>query len=152
MFGWFKKKPTVDAQQKETFMRHIEKAEGSAFLRSMIAEAMCSVEEEAVTNQRNKRPDEEGQRFITTYQCFIAYALKTGVERVLGPDSFREALEAIGLHFIKHADFFPDLFLNVWSGLDESMSSPPAIGEVTPDEPIGKLMIAAYTNKTLFPN
>ena len=53
MFGWFKKQPTnPDTKQKENFQRHALQAEGSPFVRSMIAEVMCSIEEESVTKER----------------------------------------------------------------------------------------------------
>jgi hypothetical protein len=151
MFGWFKKKTAVDPQ-KENFLRHVEKAEGSPFVRFRIGSAMCSVEEEGTTKGRNKRPASEQWKFMVTYECFVTYALRIGVERVLGPNSFHEAHKGIGLHFIKHAEFFPDLWLEIWGNLDAFVTAANNLGKDAPDTPIGKLTLAALTNKTLFPN
>src|SRR6266849_6906372 len=149
MFGWFKKKPTVDpqARQKEEFQRHALQAEGPPFVRSMIASAMCAVEEDAVTQERNGLPDADRLAFMLTYECFVVYALRIGVERVGKPGSFEKARIAIEDHFQKHAWFDPKSYESVWRDLDASMMRPLDMGAA--DTPIGRLLLAALQNKIL---
>src|SRR5207247_1170025 len=110
MFGWLKKKPTNDPERTrryEQFQGHIANAEGSPFVRSLIASAMCAVEEDAVTRERNNLPAAERLGFMLTYACFVAYALRVGVERVGGSGSFAKACEAIENHYSRYAYFDP---------------------------------------------
>jgi hypothetical protein len=153
MFGWFKKKPTngPGTKQYDDFQQHIAKAEGSPFVRSLIASAMCAVEEEAVTQERNKLRAAERLDFMLTYECFVVYALRIGVERVGKPGSFEKARIAIESHYTKYAYFDPKAYESVWRNLDAFMTAAIDMGADTPDTPISKLLLAALQNKSLFP-
>jgi hypothetical protein len=153
MLGWFKKKPSNDAQtgQQQEFQRHALQAEGPPFVRSLIASAMCAVEEDTVTQERNKLPAGERLGFMLTYECFVVYALKIGVERVGKPGSFEKARMAIENHYLKYAYFDPNLYQSIWRDLVEFMTAPLDMPTGTPDTPIGKLLLAALQNRNLFP-
>src|SRR5438034_4116236 len=123
MLGWFKRKPAADTKQQEDFQRHALKAEGSDFERSMIASAMCAVEEEVVTGEWNKLPAPQRLNFMLTYECFVVYALRIGVERIAKPGSFEKARKAIECHYTSYACFEPKAYESVWRSLDAFMAA-----------------------------
>jgi hypothetical protein len=101
--------------------RHAAKAEGSPLVRSLIASAMCAVEEEMVTQEQNKLPAAERLDFMLTYECFVVYALRIGVERIGKAGSFEKARTAIENHYLKYAYFDPKAYESVWRNLDRFM-------------------------------
>jgi hypothetical protein len=154
MFDWFKKEPTIapDSKQKEEFKRHFLKADGSPLVRSLIASAMCAVEEEMVTQERNNLPGDQGLDFMLTLECFVAYALKIGVERVVEIGSFETARPAIENHFQKYAFFDQKSYQTIWRDLDANMKEPLNMGAEIPDTPIAKLLLTGLQNNKLIPN
>jgi hypothetical protein len=154
MFGWFKKKPAADPvnqpatgpgnKQYDDFQRHAVKAEGSPFVRSMIASAMCTVEEERVTLERNKLTAAEQLKFMVIYGCFVAYALRIGVERIASVGAFQNARDGIRSHYNKYSYFDADIFEFTWTLIDDFMRLPIDTGKDAPD-PIGKLLVLAHT-------
>jgi hypothetical protein len=80
---------------------------------------------------------------MLTYECFVVYALKIGVERVGKPGSFERARAAIESHFHKHAWFDSRAYGLIWRDLDTFMSAPLDLSEQ--ETPIGKLLLTALT-------
>src|ERR1051326_9093397 len=52
----FRSATGAGTKEYDAFQRQLARAEGSPFVRSMIAEAMCTIEEKAVANERSQRP------------------------------------------------------------------------------------------------
>jgi hypothetical protein len=137
VFNWFKRNPQVE-QPKEIatrFRHHFSAAEGSQIQRGCIAAAMVAIEEEPVQKQRNKLPAKDQIIFMMTYECFVMWAFKQGLEKVLKPADVGPVIVAMHRHFAKHAFYQPDAFAKIWDKMQVLMPkamAPAAKGVICP--------------------
>jgi hypothetical protein len=137
MFGWFKKKPPP-AQHDDRiarFKHHIATTEGPQVQRGCVAAAMVAIEDESVRNQRNKLSADDQLIFMMTYECFVMWAMKRGLETVLKATEVEAVIMAIHRHFAKYGFYRPDAFEKIWDKMQVVMPmamSPSPEGVVYP--------------------
>jgi hypothetical protein len=56
--------------------------------------------------------------FMMAYECFVMWAFKYGLERVLKPKEIQSAMIAIQQHFEKHAWSSPGALAAIWERAD----------------------------------
>jgi hypothetical protein len=71
-------------------------------------------EDDFVQKQLITLAPEDQMVFMMAYECFVMWALKLGIEKVLQRDEVESACLAIQTHFAKHAWYRPDAFEKIW--------------------------------------
>ena len=137
MFSWFKRNPQVEQPREiaTRFRHHFSAAEGSQIQRGCSAAAMVAIEEEPVQKQRNKLLAEDQIVFMMTYECFVTWAFKQGLEKVLKPADVEPVIVAMHRHFAKHAFYRPEAFEKIWGKMQVLMPkalTPTAKGVIGP--------------------
>jgi hypothetical protein len=123
VFGWFKKKPQPAQPDDKVacFKYHFSAAEGSQVQRGCIAAAMVAIEDEPVQKARNLLSAEDQVIFMMTYECFVMWGFKRGLETVLKPAVVEPIIVAMRRHFAKHGFYRPDAFQKIWDQMQTVM-------------------------------
>jgi hypothetical protein len=132
VFGWFKRKPQPaqpDARVAR-FKHHFATANGSDSQCGCIAVAMIAIEEEWVQKVRDKLSGEAKVIFMMTYECFVMWAMRRGLESVLKPVEVEAIIAAIRSHFATHGFYRPQAFDKIWDKMQGVM---PIAMTPTPD-------------------
>jgi hypothetical protein len=82
---------------------------------------MLAIEGELVKVQRGKLSAKNQMIFIMTYECFVMWALKRGMDSVLERKVVESAVVALQQHFAKHAWYQPDVFEKIWDQIQNLM-------------------------------
>jgi hypothetical protein len=116
MFGWFSRKPKTETQEQcvARLQHHFLLAKGSKGQRLAIAAAMSALEKDLVQQQRLRLASEEQAVFMMTYECFVMWAIKGGMDATLNREEVESTVLAIHHHFTKHAWYRPDAFEKIW--------------------------------------
>jgi hypothetical protein len=106
---------------KKRYKRIFAAAEGSNLQRSFIAIAMLAIEDDLVQEQRTNLAVNDQMIFMMTYECLVMWALRRGMATVLKREEFGSTLDAMHLHFARHAWYRPDAFEKIWNRMEVLM-------------------------------
>jgi hypothetical protein len=123
MFDWLSKSPQVQPKDPglARLQHHFLLAEGSESQRFAIAAAMSAIEEDLVERQRTKLSSEKQTVFMMTYECFVMWSIKRGMDAVLKSEQVTQVVVAMHQHFAKHAWYQPDAFERIWDQMQVLM-------------------------------
>jgi hypothetical protein len=143
MFAWLKQQLAQRAAKKR-YAQHFASAEGPDFHRSIIAAGMHEVEDGVVAKVRKRMSPNHESNFMMAYECVVSWALKTGIESVLGQEGAGPAIAALHRYFEKHAWYRPGAFEKVWEEIQFAMPQAMQPGpDGTPPYPLAEMVIAA---------
>jgi hypothetical protein len=122
---------------------HFAAAEGSHIQRACIATAMSAIEHELVETERAQLPTNDQMLFMMTYECFVMWALKMGIEPVLERPEVESAIVAMQEYFARHAWYKPGVFEAIWKQMQEVMPMALRTGdEGTQPYPAAEMLMA----------